>query len=221
MTLIPGGRFVMGNNASSNEADKPEHEETVASFFLDRNEVTVEEYYQFIKARNHTPPKTWSREWREGKFNGEEGKLPVTGVTWLDAGKYADWAGKRLPTEIEWEYAARGADKRLYPWGQEFDQQRANVGDPARKTIQPVGKYPQDKSPLDLLNMAGNVREWTASDFMRYPDKKNFFAAGKVIRGGSFLQKRTSAQTSARFALALDEAGEDIGFRCAKSVARQ
>lgn len=220
MVSIPTGKFTMGNNAAG-DAEKPEHEETVNAFYIDRNEVTVEDYYKFIKASGNAPPKTWSPAWREGRFTPEEAKLPVTSVNWFDAGKYAQSMGKRLPTEVEWEYAARGTDKRLYPWGNDFDPQRANVGDPSRKSVQQVGRYPLGKSPFDALDMAGNVSEWTDSDFMRYPDLKTLMGSGKIVRGGSFLQKRASATTTSRSAMAPDETREDVGFRCVKSAPRQ
>ncbi|HEY7546147.1 MAG TPA: SUMF1/EgtB/PvdO family nonheme iron enzyme, partial [Blastocatellia bacterium] len=219
MILIPTGKFTMGNNAAS-EAEKPEHEETVNAFYIDRNEVTVEDYYKFVKATGNPPPKSWSDGWKEGRFTSDEAKLPVTNVNWFDAIKYAQSVGKRLPTEVEWEYAARGADKRVYPWGNDFDPQRANVGDPARKTIQQVGRSPLDKSTFDALDMAGNVAEWTDSDFMRYPDLKTLMGSGKIIRGGSFAQKRASATVTARSAMAPDESREYVGFRCVKSAPR-
>jgi serine/threonine-protein kinase len=220
MILIPAGRFTMGNNSAS-DAEKPEHEETVNAFYIDRQEVTVEEYYKLIREKNLVPPRAWSQAWKEGRFTAEEAKLPVTGVSWFDASRYAQYVGKRLPTEVEWEYAARGADKRIYPWGNEFDPQRANVGDPARKNIQPVGRSPLDKSAFDALDMAGNVSEWTDSDFMRYPDLKTLMGAGKIIRGGNFAQKRAAATTTARSAMAPDETRESVGFRCAVSATRQ
>ncbi len=220
MVLIPTGKFTMGNNSAA-DAEKPEHEQTVNAFYIDRNEVMVEDYYKFIKASGHPPPKTWSPAWREGRFTPEEAKLPVTGVSWFDANKYAQSIGKRLPTEVEWEYAARGADKRLYPWGNDFDPQRANVGDPARKNIQQVGRYPSGKSAFEAMDMAGNVSEWTDSDFMRYPDMKSLMGSGKIVRGGSFLQKRGVATTTSRSTMAPDETREDVGFRCVKSAPRQ
>jgi formylglycine-generating enzyme required for sulfatase activity len=183
--------------------------------------VTVEEYYKFIREKNLMPPRTWPPAWKEGRFTPEEAKWPVTQISWFDAARYAQYAGKRLPTEVEWEYAARGTDKRVYPWGSEFDPQRANVGDPARKNIQPTGRSPLDKSAFDALDMAGNVSEWTDSDFMRYPDLRTLMGSGKIIRGGNFLQKRASATTTARSAMAPDEAREYVGFRCAVSATRQ
>ena len=220
MILIPAGKFTMGNNAAS-DAEKPEHEQIVNAFYIDRNEVTVEDYFKFIKATGNAPPKSWSDAWKEGRFTPEEAKLPVTGVNWFDAIKFAQSVGKRLPTEVEWEYAARGADKRVYPWGNDFDPQRANVGDPARKNLQQVGRNSLDKSAFDAFDMAGNVSEWTDSDFMRYPDLKTLMGAGKIIRGGNFVQKRAAATVTARSAMAPDESREYVGFRCVKSAPRQ
>ncbi|HET9532907.1 MAG TPA: bifunctional serine/threonine-protein kinase/formylglycine-generating enzyme family protein [Blastocatellia bacterium] len=218
MVFIKGGEFTMGNNLSSAEFEKPEHAETVASFFIDQYEVTVEDYHKFMRARNHAPPQGWNESWRQGNFSSEERRLPVTGVSWYDAQEYAEWAGKRLPTEQEWEYAARSADKRLYPWGREFNAEYANVGDPSKKEIRAVGSFPSDRSPFGLFDMAGNVAEWTDSDPRAYRGSSARNDEGKIIRGGSFEAPRSYSQVTSRAAAPPTIKSGSIGFRCASSV---
>ncbi|MCI0491076.1 MAG: bifunctional serine/threonine-protein kinase/formylglycine-generating enzyme family protein [Blastocatellia bacterium] len=215
MVYVAGGKFTMGYNDSSEPSEKPEHEMEVAPFFLDRYEVTVGEYYKFIKARNRRAPENWPASWREGNFKPEEARLPVTRVTWFDAKAYADWAGKRLPTEAEWEYGARGADKRLFPWGDKFGPAYANV---KKSTPAPVGSYESGKSHCGAFDMAGNVAEWTDSDYLPYPGSKTKPLPGKVVRSGSFAKPVEFAMTTTRAAFEQDRSSEDLGFRCARSI---
>jgi serine/threonine-protein kinase len=221
MVYIPGGKFIMGYNGSDEESEKPEQEVTVAPFLIDQYEVTIEEYYRFIKARNHEPPNDWRTSWKEGQFKPEEPRLPVTNITWFDARAYAESVGKRLPSEAEWEYAARGTDKRLFPWGNDFDPKFANVGDPEKKALIPAGSYPQGKSPFGVFDMAGNAYEWTDSDSIPYPGSKGRPKPGKIIRGGSFFQKKVYAMTTTRGYLSPIEKLKDVGFRCAKDLPKQ
>jgi serine/threonine-protein kinase len=222
MVYIPGGKFTMGYNGSDQEAEKPEHEATVAPFFLDKYEVTIEDYYKFIKSTNRAAPKNWPATWKQGQFRPEEAKLPMTDVTWFDARDYARSVGKRLPTEEEWEYAARGADKRLYPWGFDFNPNRANVGDPERTALKPVGSFPADKSPFEVFDMAGNVFEWVGSDWSLYPNSKAPpTKPGKMVRGGSYSKDKVFAMVTVRSILRTDAHQEDVGFRCAKDAPNQ
>jgi formylglycine-generating enzyme required for sulfatase activity len=221
MVYIPGGKFIMGYNDSDQPAEKPEHEVTVAPFLMDQYEVTVEDYYKFIKAKNHGLPKEWPASWGEGKFKAEEAKLPVTNITWFDARDYAESLGKRLPTEEEWEYAARGTDKRLYPWGNDLNPNYANIGDPEKKAIKPVGSFQKDKSQFGVFDMAGNVLEWTGSDWSLYPGSRVRPKPGKMVRGGSYLREKVFAMVTSRGILRSEAQEEDVGFRCAKNVAKQ
>jgi serine/threonine protein kinase len=220
MVYIPGGKFVMGYNGSDQDAEKPEHEVPVSSYFIDKYEVTVGDYYQFIKAKNRPAPQTWSAAWQQGQFSDEEARRPVTDVTWFDARDYAEWAGKRLPSEVEWEYAARGTDKRLYPWGNDFNPNRANVAN--EKGVRPVGSYPADKSPFEAYDMSGNVFEWVVSDWSLYPGSKaKRTIPGKMVRGGSYTKDKTYAMVTSRSIMRIDAQQEDVGFRCAKDAPKE
>src|SRR5262249_21269386 len=118
MISIPGGEFKMGRD-DGNEYEKPAHTMRVKDFFIDTTEVTNEQYQQFVNQTRRQPPK----HWRNGRYADGEAPQPVVNVSWYDADAYAKWAGKRLPTEEEWEYAARGADGRLYPYGDKWKSQ--------------------------------------------------------------------------------------------------
>lgn len=218
MVAVPSGKFTMGFDGSDDMSEKPEHVENVNAFFIDKTEVTVGDYYKFIKAKNRRPPDSWSQGWKNGTFREGEDRLPVSGVSWFDAKEYAEWAGKRLPTEKEWEYAARGTDKRLYPWGNDFDTSRANVADSQKNGPVATGSFPAGKSPFSALDMAGNVAEWTDSDSFRYPGSQATPKPGKIVRGGSFRASKIYAMTTTRTAVLGDRTLPDVGFRCAKSA---
>lgn len=216
MVLVPGGKFTMGYDGSDEPSEKPEHDETMNPFFIDKTEVTVGDYYRFMRAKNHAAPDGWSESWKAGRFQSGEDRLPVTGVSYFDAAEYAEWVGKRLPTEKEWEYAARGTDKRLYPWGNDFDAARANVEDSKKNAPVAVGSYSAGQSPFAVLDLAGNVAEWTGSDSFRYPGSQATPRPGKIVRGGSFRASKIYAMTTTRTAVQSDRKYPDIGFRCAK-----
>lgn len=215
MVFIPGGTFTMGNNSSDEDSEKPEHEVKVEPFYIDQYELTNEQYYEFIKATKHPTPTSWS----DGKFPPGEDKYPVVNISWADAGIYAKWAGKRLPTEVEWEYSARGTDKRLYPWGNEFSPRNTNSKETAKNYAVPIGSYPSGASPFGVLDLAGNVAEWTSSDYQPYPNSKTTPQKGfKIIRGGSFFFDKTLAMVTTRFTEKPDVTKQFLGFRCAKDI---
>ncbi|MCI0485945.1 MAG: bifunctional serine/threonine-protein kinase/formylglycine-generating enzyme family protein [Blastocatellia bacterium] len=215
MVTIPAGKFIMGNNSADVEFEKPERQETVKAFYIDQYEVTNEQYLKFVQATNHKPPGTWP----DGKFPPGEDKYPVGGVSWFDAQAYAKWAEKRLPTEVEWEYAARGTDKRLYPWGNSFSPRNANSLETRKNNPMPIGSYSSGKSPFEVYDMAGNVAEWTASDAVAYPNSNARPDAGrKVIRGGSFALPQARARVTARIFAPPSTTEKFIGFRCARDL---
>jgi formylglycine-generating enzyme required for sulfatase activity len=188
MVYVLGGTLRVGRD-DGDENEKPAHVVNVKPFFIDRTEVTNEQYQKFIDAGNYAPPPSWQGK----RFPEGTGALPVTDVTWDDANAYATWAGKRLPTEEEWEFAARGADdRRIYPWGEEWiaDASNSKSDGADQRRLAPVGQFPKGASPFGALDMSGNAWEWTASVFKEYPGGRVNPPAGyrnlKVLRGGTY-----------------------------------
>ena len=161
MALVPAGAFLMGDN-NTRPDETPQHKVYVGAFYIDKYEVTNERYEKFLEATGLKQPPWWYDD------NLNQPKQPVVGASWEDASAYCRWAGKALPTEAEWEKAARGADGRKYPWGNEPTAEggkyRANYGPTADgfKYTAPVGSFPLNKSPYGCFDMAGNVWEWCA-----------------------------------------------------------
>ena len=218
MVYIAGGEFLMGTD-DGDEYERPAHKEAVASFFMDAHEVTCEEYQQFVRATGHQPPPQWSNN----TFPAGAGNLPVTGVDWYDANAYAKWAKKRLPTEEEWEFAARANDGRRYPWGNNWSRGAANAGDSSAQQLVSVGSFPRGKTPSGLVDMAGNAWEWTSSDLVAYPNGKlREKPPGeiKIVRGGSWQEPTNQITTTYRGYLLASGAGDysATGFRCVTEV---
>jgi formylglycine-generating enzyme required for sulfatase activity len=154
MVYIPAGEFIMGSNERW-EDESPEYVVYVPAFFIDKYEVTVAGYKKFLDATGYPAPSDFE------KLNIEEwGDYPMINVNWFDAVAYAKWAGKRLPTEEEWEKAARGTDGRTYPWGMVFDPKKSNNPQLDSTHAKKVGMYEAGKSPYGLYDMSGNVWEW-------------------------------------------------------------
>jgi serine/threonine-protein kinase len=217
MVYVPGGAFQMGRNGGD-KFEAPVFSVTLAPFFIDRTEVTNEDYQKFIKATIRPAPANWPANWKDGNLPAGEAKLPVVNVTWEDASAYARWAGKRLPTEAEWEFAARGADGRIYPWGNDWNNNLANAGRGAQGRPVQVGSYLTGGSPFGALDMCGNVWEWTAGDLFSYADKSKALAPGKVIRGGAYDVPRGRATTTYRGVVPPDRTYDKTGFRCARDI---
>lgn len=194
---------------------------------IDRTEVTQARYARCVAAGACVPSRTHATD---DRVVGDT--LPVTGVTFADAEAYCAFAGGRLPTEAEWERAARGDDpNRLFPWGSVFDEHLANHGGvPGRSAdgdgvrhLAPVGSYPAGRSPFGAEDMAGNVWEWTTDHFRPGSYAEDVPVAptgpdggiGRVVRGGSWRSTPVSLRVTARFPVAETQHGPDLGFRCA------
>ncbi len=220
MVYIPAATFTMGDTYGDGDADeKPTHQVALAAFWLDRIEVTNAQFVRFIAAGN-----TAQGEWR--KYASGKDQHPVVAVTWHDAVAYCRWAEKRLPTEAEWEYAARGTDGRKYPWGNAWEDTRARFsGNRGSETTAPVGSYPTGASPFGALDMAGNVWEWVNSLYKPYPyvatDGREGLSAsgGRVVRGGSWGYDPGGLRSANRIRGGpADGFYGDVGFRCAQAV---
>jgi formylglycine-generating enzyme required for sulfatase activity len=218
MAYVPGGEFIMGAD-DGDEYERPAHKVAVKPFYIDMYEVTCEEYEKFIKATGYSPPSKWNN----GRYPKGAAHQPVTGVDWDDAVAYAKWAGKRLPTEEEWEFAARSKDGRRYPWGNEWKPMAANADADSRGHVVDVGAYPSGKSPFGAFDMVGNAWEWTASNLTAYPGgqiRERPNGDLKIIRGGSYQSKRKSATTTYRWGYAARNADDynNTGIRCVKDT---
>lgn len=218
---MPAGAFLMGTDDTRegflNPGDAgPRHSVTLPAFYIDATEVTNAAYKRYCDATGYPPPPHWIG----GVFPEKEARLPVTHVNWWEAGAYAAWLGKRLPTEAEWEKAARGTDGRRYPWGNEWNSARAVW---SGNEVQPVGSKEGGASPYGALDMAGNVFEWVNDWYQGYPNsraeqKMHFGTQYKVLRGGGIGNSQTDVTTYHRGILPPQARSVWAGFRCAKDV---
>jgi serine/threonine-protein kinase len=215
MKVITGGEFTMGRNDGS-EFEKPAHLEKVATFYLDEREVSNDDYERFVQSGQRSAPKSWP----DSKIPAGETYFPVSSVSWRDADAYCRWINKRLPTEVEWEYAARGKEGFLYPYGNKDWQPEYSSASPSSTAIgklSNVGSYPKGASPFGVLDLAGNIAEWTDSDYTPYPNSPAKPDPGKkVIRGGSYINPPAEQRTTERRWLEAQEIRPYVGFRCAK-----
>jgi serine/threonine-protein kinase len=215
MVKIPGATFVMGRDNPSNSPEAPAHSVSVAAFQLDKRPVTNFQYAEFVRIRMHAPPGGWVN----GVYPAGQADWPVTGVSWDDATAYCTSKGLRLPTEAEWEYAARGTDGRVYPWGNEFNPVLTNSAEAGLNHPEPVGAHPGAASPFGVFDMSGNVWEWTADDYQPYPGGQALDEIpkdAKVIRGGSYQIDKLHVTTTARYLEKPSTHSATIGFRCAR-----
>lgn len=226
MVAIPEGPFEMGaSGTQALEDERPRHRVVLDAFRMDLYEVTTAQYGAFLAVTGRTAPWLW-----ESVNLHQHGDRPVVGVDWQDAEAYCRWKGKRLPTEAEWEKAARGLDGRLYPWGNQLPtKDSANFALGARfsysQVLMPVQSYESGKSSYGLYQMAGNVGEWVADWYsVNYyehspeanpsgPENGQF----KVLRGGSWSDLPKYLLTYGRFKLPPETRNSYTGFRCAKS----
>jgi iron(II)-dependent oxidoreductase len=225
MVLIPAGEFMMGHDSEGDHS--PVHKVYIDSFYMDKYEVTNAQFQKYCEETESNYPEYWGME--EFKSGPEFPNHPVLGISWYEAVSYAEWAGKRLPTEAEWEYAARGGlIDNDYPYGPDADSSMANytVSGVARGPM-PVGSYPANG--FGLHDMSGNVVEWVV-DF--YDDE--YYAASpdknptgpekgkfKVIRGGGWHTGPYCNRVYFRNALRSNWRDINIGFRCTKDAATE
>ena len=204
--LVPAGPFSRGSTKGSDD-ERPVRVRTLPAFHIDRTEVTRAKYARCVAARR-CPALAIDL--------GADLELPVTGVNWNEARAFCAFAGGRLPTEDEWEKAARGSDGREFPWGDELDCGHANWGNfenegpcagknPGKPVV--VGAYPQGASPFGALDMAGNVWEWVADHYDRDPTRR-------VVRGGSCCSYFVEPRAANRNAWDPGHRDGDLGFRC-------
>lgn len=231
MVRIPTGEFLYGDK-------KAKH--VLPEYYIDIHPVTNAEYKRFVDGGGYNKPEYWTEGgWRWIQEEGhQKPKLwddkkyeafnrpdhPVVGVSWYEAWAYAKWAGKRLPTELEWEKAARSVDGRKYPWGDTFDPERCNTKESRIRSTTPVTRYETGKSAHGCYDMVGNVWEWTSSLHKSYPyrpddgreDPSASATESRVLRGGSW-SNAAGAPASLREWRYPYGRGNNIGFRCAKT----
>ena len=219
--LVPAGSFVMGDGEEA-----PRREVFLDAFYIDRHEVTTARYAKFLAATGSVrPPQAW-----EALDSSAGADLPVVGVDWNDAAAYCAWAGRRLPTEAEWEKAARGPDERRFPWGDESPSlDRANYVNTSPEAygggLHKVGAHPAGRSPYGIHDMAGNASEWTAdwyAEGFRSTDVRNpkgpQEGKSRVIRGGGRFDAGERLLVSRRYYGSPELRAEDVGFRCAAAA---
>ena len=232
MVLVPAGTFTMGQDTGASDPDEtPQHSVYLDDFYIDRTEVTNAEFKAFCDATERVYPN--SPYWDEGYFLGSPDH-PVVSITYEQARAYCAWAGKRLPTEAEWEKAARGTDARLYPWGNVWDTERANlwgndIGPDQFYRTAPAGSFPKGASPYGALDLIGNVWEWCADWYdptyyaqspARSPRGPKNATTVRVVRGGSFSSPRQptgDALVTNRSQNPPNQPIDRLGCRCAWS----
>lgn len=219
MILIPAGEFTMGEGDDA-------HSVMLAAFEIAKYPVTDAAYQQFVDASGHPPPK----HWREGRHLPVMASYPVFNVSWYDVLAYCHWLSEtrgetyRLPTEAEWEKAARGMDGRIYPWGDTFDQTRCNTTEAAMGGATPVDAFPNGASPYEVMDLIGNVWEWCSTLFADYPYRADDYRerlegeGWRVLRGGSWLDAEWGARAARRLSGQPDYASHNTGFRLARKV---
>ena len=252
MVLVPAGEFTLGTDAPQAPINqRPAREVHLDAFYIDKHEVTNAQFEAFILAGGYNKRKYWTKEGWD--FIEKERFIyiypikemyrietplgfgantvstapdhPVIGVSWYEAAAYAKWAGKRLPTEAEWEKAARGVSARRYPWGNKMDFKKL-LYFPHQKKLLPVGSFPKGASPFGAMDMAGSVWEWCAdwyneNDSVYGPEANPLEGTadtGKVLRGGSWDSPRLLLQCTYRAAEPPTHRAYTVGFRCAKDV---
>lgn len=228
MVYVPAGSFIMGSNDPADcphlcEEDKevgPERVVETAAYWIGVNEVTNADYLECEAAGSCTPPKVDASAGIEAYHTSPDfADYPVTYVRWDQAQQYCEWEGNRLPTEAEWERAARGDDGQLYPWGTEYDEEQYVVYEKRSTNTYPVGQY-EDATAWGIYDAAGNAWEWVADWHAPYkephePPEEGLF---KIIRGGAWRGYAFYFRYTARLEAPPALAGRFVGFRCASDA---
>ncbi len=234
MVTVPAGEFMMGADKSVDKGcssdEMPYHKVYLDAFHIDKYEVTVNQYKECVDADKCSPPESGNDDRDCNWEHSNRGNHPVNCVNWNQAKAYCKYAGKRLPTEAEWEKAARGTDGRKYPWGIRKPTCTYAVmwdfeGGCNKKHTWPVGSKPKGASPYGAMDMAGNVREWCSDWYDRhyYEDSPSRNPTGpasgekRVTRDGSWSSNPYSLRSASRYADKPDTGYDDLGFRCAKT----
>ena len=218
MVRIPAGEFRMGSDEGPAH-EGPEHVASLKEYKIDVYPVTNAQYKQFVDVMGIKSPLHWS----VGAYPIDRANHPVVNVDWQEARAYAEWVGKRLPTEAEWEKAARGRDGRTYPWGEMFSRDRLNSGSQSGSTT-PVDKYPGGASPYGVADLCGNVSEWVADWYSEdyHRDSPLTDPTGptegkhKVIKGGFFGETSGGVRAACRAFYPPGASRDNLGFRCAR-----
>jgi formylglycine-generating enzyme required for sulfatase activity len=210
MAYIPGGCLVVGDREDPDA--RPMCEVRLRPYWIDLTPVTNGAYLEFVRQTGARRPSSWPGGNRLPK---RLERLPVTGVSWQEAKAYAAWAGRRLPSEWEWERAAQGPEHRRYPYGEELDLSRIHT-DPRK--LAPVGAHPGGASSEGVLDLTGNGWEWTGSAFAPYGASPPARVTARVIRGGYDPARPRSASATFRAPLRPDARDPGVTFRCALDV---
>ena len=209
MVFVDEGYFLMGTSNLSSAGDQDELPQTsvyLPDYYIDKYPVTNRKFYEFVIDAGYKPQGKWDKYYSKGTAD-----LPVRGVTWNDANEFAQWAGKRLPTEAEWEKACRGVDGRLYPWGDNWSSDIL----PRGELIYDIMHAPDAVSPYGAMAMVGVFWQWTASQFALYPYDPNAVSDEYVLRGGCFSNGRNIVRCANRYSQPPNVALNTFGFRCA------
>jgi len=238
MVLVPAGEFVMGTNKVDEEKmhlkigavkplyldQQPSRKIFLDPYYIDKYEVTNAEYKRFLDSTGYDE---LPGHWINATYADGAGHYPVTHVTWREALTYALWAQKTLPTEAQWEKAARGTDGRVYPWGNIYEKGKSNMGIDGARELVAVGTYPDDISPYKVYDLGGNVMEWTMDWYLAYPESTykttRYGKTLKVLRGNAFQSSGHYFLEAYRYSFARTEANpndyfENVGFRCLENL---
>jgi len=216
MIYIPKGSVLMGSN-DGDLNERPQHRIDLEAYYIGKYEVTNQEYKDFVMATGHRAPPHWTGT----QIPAGKEKHPVVWISYEDAVAYCEWKDARLPTEAEWERAAKSTFTYEFPWGDTFDENRANTWETGRKDTAPIGSFPLGDSPFEVEDMAGNAFEWVDGKYEPYPNSpaksQNFDQNLNVLRGGSWNFNSYYARTTHRFPRPATEIARTYGFRIARS----